>query len=212
MTAAGLATAAPPRGDNARGGKFQTPGTTTANVVQQTWVTDVATRVRAADVQGQAQAVSARLLVARSRRLRSTTRATASDGCTPGINGTTTMAAIRNADDNLRRLREALVGARPARPPPTSSWRPTTASRRCRARAPRARPPSGQYADVVPGHLPPGFVRLGSRQRDHPGDAGEQRHDHRVAIRVRDEERLRVLADRRREARRARAAPPPRRR
>src|SRR5262249_35323337 len=41
MTAAGLATAAPARGDNGKSGNATTPGTTSANVEQQAWFADV---------------------------------------------------------------------------------------------------------------------------------------------------------------------------
>ena len=69
---------------------------------------------------------------------RNTTRATASAALQPGINGPTSLAGIRNADGNLRRLREALVVARPCRDHQHRSWRPTTGSPPYRAKASRA--------------------------------------------------------------------------
>src|SRR5258707_1058490 len=45
MTKAGLPLTAPGRGDNSKAGDSRTPGTTVANVAQQTYFTDVATKV-----------------------------------------------------------------------------------------------------------------------------------------------------------------------
>src|SRR5262249_40018150 len=44
MTATGIPLAAPSRGDNGKAGTATTPGTTTANVVQQDYFVDVATK------------------------------------------------------------------------------------------------------------------------------------------------------------------------
>src|SRR5262249_59694171 len=44
LQAAGLSLTAPPQGENAKVGDFKTPGTTVANVEQQTYFVDVATK------------------------------------------------------------------------------------------------------------------------------------------------------------------------
>ncbi len=62
---------------------------------------------RAADVQGAQQAVRAGVLVARSRR-QPAQQGDSLNTVTPGINGPTSMAGIKNADDNLAQLRKAL--------------------------------------------------------------------------------------------------------
>ena len=45
LTKANLPTTTPPRGDNGKAGDAKTPGTTSANVAQQAWMADVATKV-----------------------------------------------------------------------------------------------------------------------------------------------------------------------
>jgi arylsulfatase A-like enzyme len=158
MAAAGLGTATPPRGENGRGGNFQTPGTTTANVVQQTWITDVATRVVLP------------LFKARNRPFLLVYWSRDPDGSqhnqgdsfgrlSPGINGATTLAAIRNADDTLRRLREALTAqglAATTNIVVAADHGFSTVARESTTSAAATR----KYADVVPGQLPPGFVAL----------------------------------------------------
>ena len=79
---------------------------------------------------------------------------------TPGINGPTSLAAIRNADDNL---------AAPAPGAATTSASPTTPNivitadhgfstiSKESATSPAAK---ASYADVPPGFLPPGFLAI----------------------------------------------------
>ena len=45
LTKAGLPLATPPRGDNSKAGDAKTPGTTVANIAQQAYFADVATKV-----------------------------------------------------------------------------------------------------------------------------------------------------------------------
>ena len=158
MTAAGLATAAPPRGDNGRGGNFQTPGTTTANVAQQTWIADVATRV----VLPMFKARSKPFLIVYWSRDPDGSQHNQGDSfgrLDPGINGPTTMAAIRNVDDNLRRLRESLVllGLDATTNIVVAADHGFSTVSRESSTSPAAK---RKYADVVPGNLPPGFVAL----------------------------------------------------
>ena len=159
MTAAGLATATPPRGDNARAGNFETPGTTTPNIVQQNWVADVATRVLLPMFKARGRPF---VLVYWSRDPDASqhNQGDSFGRLQPGINGATSLAGIRNADDNLRRLREALVVARPARHHEHHRGRrPRLLDRLARERD-QPRGSKRRYADVVPGHLPPGFLSL----------------------------------------------------
>ena len=103
----GLPAQAPSRGDNAQAGDARTPGTTVANVAQQNWFADVA--------------VSAVLPTFRDRRKpfvlvfwsRDPDGTQHNQGDSlgrliPGINGPTSLAAIRNADDDLAKLLAAL--------------------------------------------------------------------------------------------------------
>jgi arylsulfatase A-like enzyme len=158
IAAAGLAPAPPPRGDNARAGNFETPGTTTANVAQQTWMADVATRVVLPMFKARGVPF-AMVYWSRDPDGSQHNQGDSFGRLEPGINGTTTMAAIRNADDNLRRLREALAAhdlAATTNIVVAADHGFSTVSRESRT-SPAAK---RTYADVVPGHLPPGFVAL----------------------------------------------------
>ena len=158
IAAAGLAAAPPARADNARAGNFETPGTTTPNTTQQNWIADVTTRVLLP------------LFKSRGKPFVFVYWSRDPDGSQhnqgdsflklqPGINGPTALAGIRNADGNLRRLREALteqglaattniiVAADHGFSTVSRESATSTAARR-------------RYADVVPGHLPPGFVAI----------------------------------------------------
>jgi arylsulfatase A-like enzyme len=104
----GLPLAAPPRGENAPAGNATAPGTHAANTVQQDYFAAVATRVVLP------------LLAARGRPFVMVFWSRDPDGSQhnqgdsllklePGINGPTSLAAIRNADDDLARLQAALA-------------------------------------------------------------------------------------------------------
>jgi hypothetical protein len=158
MAAAGLAAAAPPRGDNGRSGNYQTPGTTTANVVQQNWVADVTARV----VLPLFKTRNKPFLIVYWSRDPDGSQHNQGDSflkLQPGINGPTALAGIRNADDNLRRLREALAAqglAATTNIVVAADHGFSTVVRDSMTSAAAKR----NYADVVPGQLPPGFVAL----------------------------------------------------
>jgi len=158
IVAAGLPVTTPSRGDNARAGNFDTPGTTTANVAQQNWVADVATRVLLPLFKSRGRPF---MLVYWSRDPDGSQHNNG-DGflrLEPGINGPTSLAGIRNADGNLRRLREALAALELAATTNimvAADHGFSTVSRES-ATSPAAR---RRYADVVPGQLPQGFVAL----------------------------------------------------
>ena len=101
-----LPLARPPRGANGDAGNMSKPGTLTPNVVQQDYFA-AATRGRPAAVQGPQQAVRAGVLVARSDGTQHN-QGDSLNTLVPGINGPTSLAAIRNADDDLARIRSAL--------------------------------------------------------------------------------------------------------
>ena len=107
LTKAGLPLITPSRGENAKAGDARTPGTTTANVAQQAYMADVATKVVLPMFKARAKPF---VLVFWSRDPDGSQHNTGDslNATTPGINGPTSMAGIKNADDNLAQLRKAL--------------------------------------------------------------------------------------------------------
>jgi predicted AlkP superfamily pyrophosphatase or phosphodiesterase len=107
MTKAGLALTAPGRGDNGKVGDAKTPGTTAANVAQQAYFADVATKVVLPMLKARNKPF---VLVFWSRDPDGSqhNQGDSLNTVTPGINGPTSMAGIKNADDNLAQIRKAL--------------------------------------------------------------------------------------------------------
>lgn len=107
LTKAGLALTAPSRGDNGKAGDAKTPGTTVANVAQQAYFADVATKVVLPMFKERGKPF---VLVFWSRDPDGSqhNQGDSLNTLSPGINGPTSMASIKNADDNLARLRKAL--------------------------------------------------------------------------------------------------------
>src|SRR3954453_12996062 len=107
LTQAGLPLATPSRGENGKSGDAKTPGTTSANVAQQAYMADVATKVVMPMLKARGTPF---VLVFWSRDPDGSQHNTGDslNTITPGINGPTSMARIRNADNNLAQLRKAL--------------------------------------------------------------------------------------------------------
>ena len=107
LQTAGLPVAAPTRGANGAAGNMTTPGTLTANVVQQDYFAAVATRVVLPVFKDRNKPF---VLVFWSRDPDGSqhNQGDSSNSLVPGINGPTSLAAIRNADDDLARIRSAL--------------------------------------------------------------------------------------------------------
>jgi hypothetical protein len=158
LTTAGLPLATPGRGENGRGGDFKTRGTTVVNVVQQGYFSDVATKVVLPMFKARGKPF---VLVYWSRDPDGTQHGHGDslNELTPGINGPTSRAAIRNADDNLKRLRDALseLGL-------TDSTNILIAADHGFSTVAKQSETSGSakatYADVPAGFLPPGFVSI----------------------------------------------------
>jgi Type I phosphodiesterase / nucleotide pyrophosphatase len=158
LTAAGLPLATPGRGDNARTGDFKTPGTTAANVVQQKYFADVAAKVVLPIFKGRNKPF---VLVYWSRDPDGTQHGQGDslNSLTPGINGPTSLAAIKNADDNLDQLREALneLGLAQATNIIVSADHGfSTVSKQSETSGAA----KATYADVPAGFLPPGFLSI----------------------------------------------------
>src|SRR5712672_744490 len=107
LTKAGLPLAAPPRGENGKSGDAKTPGTLVPNTAQQAYFADVASKIVLPMFKERAKPF---VLVFWSRDPDGSQHNTGDslNTITPGINGPTSMAGIKNADDNLAQLRKAL--------------------------------------------------------------------------------------------------------
>ena len=107
LTKANLPLTTPSRGDNGKAGDAKTPGTTVANVAQQAYMADVATKVVLPMFKARNKPF---VLVFWSRDPDGSQHNTGDslNTITPGINGPTSMAGIKNADNNLAQLRKAL--------------------------------------------------------------------------------------------------------
>lgn len=107
VTQAGLSTIAVGRGENGSAGDWATPGTRMANQEQQDWFMAVTTHVLLPRFRSQAHPF---VMVYWSRDPDGSqhNQGDSLNSLIPGINGPTSLAAIRNADDNLGRLRQTL--------------------------------------------------------------------------------------------------------
>jgi hypothetical protein len=104
---AGLPLVAPSRGDNGKAGDAKTPGTLVPNTDQQAYFADVASKIVLPMFKARGKPF---VLVFWSRDPDGTQHNTGDslNTLTPGINGPTSLAAIKNADNNLAQLRKAL--------------------------------------------------------------------------------------------------------
>jgi hypothetical protein len=107
LTKAGLPLVSPSRGDNGKAGDAKTPGTTAANLAQQGYFADVASKIVLPMFKARNKPF---VLVFWSRDPDGSqhNQGDSLNTLTPGINGPTSMASIRNADNNLAQLRKAL--------------------------------------------------------------------------------------------------------
>jgi arylsulfatase A-like enzyme len=107
LTKANLPLATPSRGDNGKAGDAKTPGTVVPNTAQQAWFADVASKIVLPMFKQRSKPF---VLVFWSRDPDGSQHNTGDslNTVTPGINGPTSLAGIRNADNNLAQLRKAL--------------------------------------------------------------------------------------------------------
>jgi hypothetical protein len=103
LSAAQLAAQAPTRGDNGKAGTNATPGTTVANIEQQNFFADVATKAVMPWFKDRKKPF---VMVFWSRDPDGTqhNQGDSLGRLIPGINGPTSLAAIKNADDDLAKL------------------------------------------------------------------------------------------------------------
>ena len=158
MKTANLPLTAPSRSANGYPGNVAKPGTSSANVVQQDYFASVATRVVLPMFK---QRNKPFVLVFWSRDPDGTqhNQGDSLNTLTPGINGPTSLAAIRNADDDLARIRSALseLGLLDSTDIVTTSDHGfSTISKESNTSS----TVKTKFADTLPGHLPLGFVAL----------------------------------------------------
>jgi arylsulfatase A-like enzyme len=107
LAKADLPLAAPSRGDNGKTGDAKTPGTLVPNTAQQAYFADVASKIVLPMFKARNKPF---VLVFWSRDPDGTqhNNGDSLNTITPGINGPTSLAGIKNADNNLAQLRKAL--------------------------------------------------------------------------------------------------------
>ena len=155
---ANLDAQAPTRGENGKPGDFQTPGTLQANATQQDYFVDVTTKVVLPWFKERAKPF---MLVFWSRDPDGTqhNQGDSLNRLIPGINGPTSLAAIRNADHDLAALLAALKTLDLAATTDvilTADHGFSTTSKESSTSFAATQ----TYKDVSPHLLPPGFVAI----------------------------------------------------
>jgi arylsulfatase A-like enzyme len=156
IKAAGLPVAAPDRGLNGSAGAYNMPGAKVANVEQQDWFTKVATDVLLPRFK-KAHKPFAMVFWSRDPDGTQHYQGDSLNTLIPGINGPTAMAGIRNASNDLGKLRAALkkLGLEGATDVVvTADHGFATISKQSRTSASAKL----TYRDTVPGFLPTGFL------------------------------------------------------
>jgi hypothetical protein len=158
LTGAGLPLAAPTRGDNGKSGDYKTPGTKSANLDQQRFFIDAATKAILPEFKARDKGF---VMVFWSRDPDGTqhNQGDSLNALTPGINGPTSMAAIKNADDDLAQLIDALKAQGLADSTDIIVMADhgfSTISKESKT-SPAA---ALSYPDVPAGFLPPGFLAI----------------------------------------------------
>jgi arylsulfatase A-like enzyme len=158
LSTAELASATPSRGDNGKPGDAVVRGTTETNRAQQDYFVDVAVKAVLPMFKSRGKPF---VLVFWSRDPDGTqhNQGDSLNQTTPGINGPTSLAAIKNADNDLAKIRDGLSALGLLDTTNifiTSDHGFATISKESKT-SPAAR---AHYADVPNGFLPPGFVAL----------------------------------------------------
>ena len=158
MVAAGIDPHAEDRGLNGSAGDYIMSGIHVANIQQQDWFVNVTTKVVLPRLKASGKPF---ILLFWSRDPDGTQHGNGDslNALEPGINGPTSLAAIRNADDDLHRLREALKAQGLEQTTDivvTADHGFSTVSRASTTSTSNRR----TYPDVKPGSMPPGFLAI----------------------------------------------------
>jgi hypothetical protein len=158
LTKAGLPLVAPSRGDNGKAGDAKTPGTLVPNTEQQAYFADVASKIVLPMFKARAKPF---VLVFWSRDPDGSqhNQGDSLNTLTPGINGPTSLASIKNADNNLAQLRKALddLGLSATTDVVISADHGFSTISKQSKTSPSAK---AEYADTPTGFLPMGFVAI----------------------------------------------------
>ncbi len=158
LQAAALPLIAPSRGANGAAGSFNKPGTTVANLTQQAYFTDVVSKVLLPMFKARNKPF---IVVLWSRDPDGTQhfQGDSLNALTPGINGPTSVAAIKNADDNLAQVMQAVNDLGLADTTDiivTADHGFSTISKESKT----SLAAKTSYANVPPGFLPAGFLAV----------------------------------------------------
>jgi len=158
LAAAHLPEQTPTRGDNGKSGNFNTPGTAIANIEQQNYFADVATKAVLPLFKARQKPF---VMVFWSRDPDGTqhNQGDSLGRLIPGINGPSSLAGIKNADDDLGKLLAALQEQGLDGDTDvviTADHGFSTISKESATSFAATQ----TYADVAPNLLPPGFVAL----------------------------------------------------
>jgi hypothetical protein len=158
LSKANLPLATPSRGDNAKAGDAKTPGTLVPNTAQQAYLADAATKVVLPMFKARNKPF---VLVFWSRDPDGSqhNNGDSLNTVTPGINGPTSLAGIRNSDNNLAQLRKALddLGLAATTDIIISSDHGFSTISKQSKTSPSAK---GTYADTPKDFLPMGFLAI----------------------------------------------------
>ena len=158
MTKAGVEPQARDRGLNGSPGSFNMPGVWVPNKYQQDWFVDVATKVVLPRFRD-AHKPFAMVFWSRDPDGTQHFQGDSLNTLTPGINGPTSLAAIRNASDDLQRLRDALkrLGLEKTTDIVVVADHGFSTTSKQSATSPSAKI---AFRDVPPGFLPPSFLAI----------------------------------------------------
>jgi hypothetical protein len=158
LKAARLPLTTPSRGDNGKAGNVTTPGTLSANVVQQDYFTAVTTRAVLPMFKDRNKPF---ILMFWSRDPDGSqhNQGDSLNTLVPGINGPTSLASIRNADDDLARIRSTLGDLGLLEKTDiivTADHGFSTISKESQTSS----TVKTKFSDALAGHLPMGFVAI----------------------------------------------------
>jgi hypothetical protein len=156
LAASGLPTVAPSRGENGKSGTSTAAGTLSPNIAQQQWFVSLFTNVVLRKFKEDGKPFVA-VFWSRDPDGSQHNQGDSLNQLVPGINGPTALAGIRNADENLRQIREALtaLGLEGSTDIVVSSDHGFSTISKHSASSGAARE---HYPDVPTGFLPPGFL------------------------------------------------------